>query len=90
VSRLRDWTKANPDPNHLLHLNHWSWVKTSVPAARHGEFTAHPLAAGEAFWLHRTGTTGCGAERRFCHLWKWNGTAATLLQPFVAERARRL
>ena len=86
----RDWTKANPDPNHLLHLNHWSWVKTSVPAARHGEFTAHPLAAGEAFWLHRTGTTGCGAERRFCHLWKWNGTAATLLQPFVAERARRL
>ena len=86
----RDWTKANPDPNHLLHLNHWSWVKTSVPAARHGEFTAHPLAAGEAFWLHRTGTTGCRAERRFCHLWKWNGTAATLLQPFVAERVRRL
>jgi hypothetical protein len=86
----RDWTKANTDPDHLLHLNHWSWVKTSVPAARHGEFTAHPLALGETYWLHRTGTTGCGAERRFCHLWKWNGTAATLLQPFVAERARRL
>jgi hypothetical protein len=86
----RDWTKTLPDLSYRLHVNHWSWVKTSLPAARHGEFAAHPLAAGEAFWLHRTGTTGCGLERRFCHLWRWNGTAATLLQPFVAERARRL
>jgi hypothetical protein len=65
-------------------------VKTSVPAARHDEFAAHPLAAGESFWLHRTGTTGCGAERRFCHLWKWNGTVAALVRPFVSERVRRL
>jgi len=86
----RDWTKASPDPNHLLHLNHWSWVKTSVPAARQGEFTAHPLAAGETFWLHRTGTMGCGAERRFCHLWRWNGATAALVRPFIAERVRRL
>ena len=86
----RDWTKACPDPDHRLHVNHWNWVKTSVPAARHGEFMAHPIAAGEAYWLHRTGTTGCGAARRFCHLWKWNGTSATLLQPFVTERARPL
>jgi len=86
----RDWTKANPDPDHLLHLNHWSWVKTSVPAARQGEFAAHPLAAGEAFWLHRTGTTGCGAERRFCHLGRWNGASAALVRPFIAERVRRL
>lgn len=86
----RDWTRSHPDPAHLLHLNHWSWVKTSVPAARHDEFAAHPLAGGESFWLHRTGTTGCGAERRFCHLWKWNGTAAALVRPFVSERVRRL
>ena len=86
----RDWTKANPDPDHLLHLNHWSWVKTSVPAARHGEFAAYPLAAGESFWLHRTGTTGCGLERRFCHLWKWNGSSPSLVRPFIAERVRRL
>ena len=86
----RDWAHAHPDPDHQFHVNHWNWVKTSVPAARDGEFAAHPLAAGESYWLHRTGTTGCGAERRMCHLWKWNGTVATLLQPFVTERVRRL
>lgn len=86
----REWTKARPDPAHLLHVNHWSWVKMRVPEARHGEFAAHPLGAGESYWLHRTGTTGCGAERRHCHLWKWNGAVATLLQPFVAESVQRL
>ncbi|NBW96229.1 MAG: hypothetical protein EBR28_05770, partial [Planctomycetia bacterium] len=82
----RDWTKARPDPGHLLHVNHWSWVKTAVPDARREEFARYPLAAGEAFWLHRTGTMGCGMERRFCHLWKWNGEAASLVEPFVEER----
>ena len=86
----RDWTKSHPDPEHLVHLNHWSWVKTSVPAARRDEFAAFPLAAGESFWLHRTGTTGCGPERRFCHLWRWSGTTAVLVRPFIAERVRRL
>lgn len=86
----RDWAQAAPDPDHRLHVNHWSWVKTSVPRARHDEFAFHPLALGESYWLHRVGTTGCGAERRTCHLWKWNGTVATLLQPFVTERVRRL
>jgi len=86
----RDWTRSHPDPDHLLHVNHWNWVKTSVPAARQGEFAAHPLGDGESFWLHRTGTAGCGAERRFCHLWKWNGTIASLVRPFIAERVRRL
>ncbi|MEI6240802.1 MAG: hypothetical protein WCR51_10460 [Planctomycetia bacterium] len=86
----REWTKAHPDADHRLHVNHWSWVKTSVPATRADEFAAYSLAASEASWLHRTGTTGCGAERRFCHLWRWNGTTATLLQPFVTEQVRRL
>ena len=86
----RDWTKPHPDPDHLLHVNHWSWVKTAVPAARRQEFARHPLGAGETFWLHRTGTTGCGTERRFCHLWKWNGRAASLIQPFIHEPVRRL
>lgn len=86
----RDWTKEHPDPEHLLHVNHWSWVKTAVPEARRREFSRFPLAAGEAFWLHRTGTMGCGMERRFCHLWKWNGAAASLVEPFVEERVRRL
>lgn len=86
----RDWTRAHPDPDHRLHVNHWSWVKTSVPEARRAEFSSFPLAPGEAFWLHRTGTAGCGAERRLCHLWRWNGTAASLVQACVAERVRRL
>jgi len=86
----RDWTASHPDPEHLLHINHWNWVKTSVPEARRHEFEQHPLAAGECFWLHRTGTAGCGPERRFCHLWKWNGVTASLVQPFITERVRRL
>lgn len=86
----RSWTKDHPDPDHRLHVNHWSWIKTQVPEARRHEFAAYPLAPGEQHWLHRTGTTGCGRERRFCHLWKWNGATAALLKPFFPEAVRRL
>lgn len=86
----RDWTKSHPDPDHLLHVNHWSWVKTAVPAARQAEFAEFAVAEGEAIWLHRTGTAGCGAERRACHVWKWNGSSASLLRAFFPERVRRL
>ena len=86
----REWTKRAADPDYLLHVNHWSWVKTAVPDVRRQEFARHPLGAGEAFWLHRTGTAGCDAERRFCHLWKWNGRTASLLEPFIDEAVRRL
>ena len=86
----RGWTKDHPDPGHRLHLNHWSWIKTRVPEARRHEFAAYPLSPGEQHWLHRTGTSGCGRERRSCHLWKWNGTSAALLKPFFPETIRRL
>ena len=86
----RAWTKPHPDPDHLFHVNHWSWLKTAVPEARRQEFARHPLAPGEVFWLHRTGTAGCGGERRFCHLWKWNGRNASLIEPFIDEPVRRL
>lgn len=86
----RAWTKAHPDPTHSLHVNHWSWIKKRVPEARAAEFRDFPLACGEQHWLHRTGTTGCGRERRFCHLWKWNGRTASLLRPFFPEAVRRL
>ncbi len=86
----RGWTKDHPDPDHLLHLNHWSWIKTRVPEARRHEFAAYPLSPGEQHWLHRTGTSGCGRERRFCHLWKWTGSTAALLKPFFPETIRRL
>ena len=82
----RLWCIRRPDEGHLRHVNHWTWVKTSVPPQRAAEFAAHPLGLGEAYWLHRVGTAGAGAaDRRDCHLWKWNGRHAALLQAFVRE-----
>jgi hypothetical protein len=77
----------SPDEGHRLHVNHWSWVKTSVPRQRWGDFSRHPLAAGESYWLHRTGTAGAGAaDGRRCDLWRFDGRVATLLEADVAER----
>jgi hypothetical protein len=82
----RLWCIRHPDAGHQRHLNHWNWIKTRVPAQRGREFAHHPLAAGECWWLHRTGTAGAGAaDRRDCHLWKWNGRHAALVEPFVRE-----
>ena len=86
----RAWTKGHPDLDHRLHVSHWSWIKTRVPEARRDEFRAFPIGPDEHYWLHRTGTTGCGRERRFCHLWKWDGRTAVLLKPFIEENVRRL
>jgi len=83
----RLWCIRNPDEAFRLHVNHWNWLKTDVPPQRHAEFAAHPLGAGECYWLHRTGSVGTGeADRRDCHLWKWNGRHAALLQTFVRDR----
>ena len=82
----RRWCMRHPDHQHLLHVNHWTWIKTRVPPQRDGEFTRHPLAAGECYWLHRTGTAGAGAaDGRAAHLWKFTGSLAVLLEPFVVE-----
>lgn len=87
----RLWTREHPDHDRALHVNHWSWIKAPVPLQRHGEFRAWPIQPGEAYWLHRTGTTGPGsAGCRHAHLWKWNGSHAVLLQPFVQERVEAL
>ena len=84
----RLWCIRTADDDHRLHVNLWSWVKTRVPEQRWAEFARHPLAAGEAYWLHRAGIAGAGAaDCRHCHLWKWNGRHAALLEPFVRERA---
>lgn len=83
----RLWCIRQPDEGHARHINIWNWIKTSVPAQRHAEFARHPLAAGEGYWLHRAGISGAGrADRRDCHLWKWNGHHASLLEAFVTER----
>ncbi len=85
----RLWCIRHPDESQRLHVNHWNWLKTSVPGQRAAEFAHHPLAVGEVYWLHRTGTAGLGeADRRDCHLWKWNGRHAALLQPFIREGGR--
>jgi len=83
----RLWCIRHPDDQHARHINIWNWIKTSVPLRRHAEYARHPLAAGESYWLHRAGIAGAGgADRRDCHLWKWNGCHASLLEAFVTER----
>lgn len=82
----RGWCMRHPDDEHLLHVNHWTWVKTRVPSQRDAEFARHPLRAGERYWLHRVGTAGAGGlDRRATHLWRFDGTRAALLEPFVTE-----
>lgn len=82
----RLWTRDHPDPDRALHVNHWSWIKAPVPEQRHAEFRAWPLESGEAYWLHRIGTSGPGpAESRQATLWKWTGAQAVLLEPFIAD-----
>jgi len=84
----RLWCIRQPDEHHHRHLNVWNWIKTRVPPRRHAEFQRHPLGSGEAYWLHRAGIAGAGAaDRRDCHLWKWNGRHAALLEAFIEERA---
>jgi hypothetical protein len=84
----RLWGIANPDEKHRHHVNVWNWIKTKVPEQRHAEFARHPLRPGETYWLHRAGIAGAGlADRRDCHLWKWTGQQAVLLEAFVTERS---
>ena len=86
----RLWCIRHPDDEYQRHIVLWNWIKTRVPPERHGEFARHPLGPGEAYWLHRTGIAGAGAaDRRDCHLWKWNGRHASLLEAFVTERGVR-
>jgi len=81
----RRFCMRHPDHDYRLHIAHWSWMKTRVPPQRWPAFGNWPLRDGEAYWLHRTGTAGAGRERRSSHLWKWNGTIATILKPFIDE-----
>ena len=92
VSELeyRLWCNRHPDPEHRLHLNHWNWIKTRVPRQRWPAFARHPLADGETYWIHRTGTAAAGHRRRSSGLWKWNGRTATLLEPRFEERVAGL
>jgi len=83
----RLWCIRHPDPGYDRHVALWSWVKTRVPRQRWPEFAAHPLAAGEEYWLHRAGIAGAGrADRRDCGLWKFDGRRAVLLASPFQER----
>jgi len=82
----RLWLRRNPDSQYRWHINHWNWIKTTVPQQRWSEYQQFPLRSDECYWLHRTGTSGAGPiDRRFCHLWKFDGTVAVLLKAFVSE-----
>jgi hypothetical protein len=88
VSELeyRLWCIRHPDDDSSLHVNLWSWVKTSVPRQRWPEFARHPLRPDEVYWLHRTGIRGCGAsDGRQASLWKFTGQHAAILEARVAE-----
>jgi len=80
----RRWCMQHPDDDFRLHIAHWSWMKTRVPPQWWPKLAQWPIREGERYWLHRTGTAGAGQERRSTHLWKWNGTTAAILKPFVA------
>lgn len=83
----RLWCIRQPDDASRLHVNLWSWMKTSVPEQRWPEFARYPLGPGEVYWLHRSGVSGAGtADARHCHLWKWNGRHAALLEAFIREQ----
>ncbi|MCE9629506.1 MAG: hypothetical protein K8S94_02135 [Planctomycetia bacterium] len=84
----RLWCIRCPDETFRFHVNLWNWIKTRLPPQRLPEFARYPLGPAESYWLHRTGIAGAGSlDRRDCHLWKWNGRHATLLEAFVTERA---
>jgi hypothetical protein len=84
----RLWCIAHPDPHHGHHVNVWNWIKKKIPEQRHAEFARHPLRPGDSYWLHRAGIAGAGsADRRDCHLWKWTGRHAALLEAFITERS---
>jgi len=82
----RLWCIRNPD-DAGRHITIWNWIKTRVPPQRYAEFARHPLGVSESYWLHRAGIAGAGvADRRDCHLWKWNGRHASLLEAGVVEQ----
>jgi len=84
----RRFCMRNPDDDYRLHIAHWSWMKTRVPPQWWPKLAQWPIREDECYWLHRTGTAGAGRERRSSHLWKWNGTTAAILKPFVAGTDR--
>jgi hypothetical protein len=81
----RRWCMRHPDDDYRLHISHWSWMKTRLPPQWRPRFARWPLGPDDSYWLHRTGTAGAGRERRASHLWKWTGTTAAILKPFVDE-----
>jgi len=90
-TEYRFWCKERPDAEHQLHINHWAWIKTRVPAARAREFAAYPPPAGGRHWLFRHGLAGLGnADHHSCRLYAWDGKATHLLAESFREGVRGL
>jgi hypothetical protein len=85
-SEYRFWCKERPDANYQLHINHWAWIKTHVPAARAKEFAAYPISADSRHWLLRHGVAGLGdADHHSCRLYAWDGADTRLLAESFRE-----
>ncbi len=82
----RRWCRIEPDDAMRHHVTAWSWVKTSLPKVRQGDFPAHPLGPGEQYWLHRTGIAGTTEEEvRNTALLAFDGTRSRLLTASTVE-----
>lgn len=82
----RRWCREQPDADWRHHVVAWDWVKTGLPRVRQGDFPAHPLKAGEHYWLHRTGIAGVEAEEiRNSALLAFDGTQSRLLAASTVE-----
>lgn len=82
----RRWCREQPDAELRHHVVAWDWVKTGLPKVRQGDFPAYPLAAGEQYWLHRTGIAGAAPEEfRNSALLAFNGTTSRLLTASTVE-----
>lgn len=82
----RLWCRQRPDAGFQLHINHWAWAKTRVPAARNPEFAAFPIPDGDRYWLFRHGLAGCGhSDHHSCRLYRSDGQSLELLEANFRE-----
>ncbi len=82
----RRWCRIEPDEALQHHVAAWNWVKTTLPSVRQADFPAHPLKAGEQYWLHRTGIAGTTAEElRNTALLAFDGTHSRMLAASTVE-----
>ena len=82
----RYWCKEEADINFQFHINYWAWIKTSVPSTRMHEFRDYPIPEDNQYWLLRHGLNGLGDhDYADCQVYRWDGTATSLLADHFHE-----